>query len=68
MSKKEEIVTVKMHVLLEKVMFEPKEDSELYIMTLPTPNRVSFQTEVTEETKKKIEKLIMERTKNNEDD
>lgn len=65
MSKKE-IIIVKIPVNLEDVMFEPTEDSGKYTMIVPTPNKVALHTEVTEKTKKEIEKLIMEGINNNE--
>lgn len=70
--KKDEVVTLKVIVNLEDVMFEPKADSEMYTMIMPTGWGFKVQREVTEKEKKEIEKeikkLIAEGVKNNEDD
>lgn len=70
--KKDEAVSLKVIVNLEDVMFEPKEDSEMYTMIMPIGWGFKIQREVTEKEKKEIEKeiekLIAEGVKNNEND
>jgi hypothetical protein len=64
--KKDEVITVKAVVNLNVVIFKPDFESGIYKMTLPTGWGFSIQTEVTEETKKEIERLIAEGINNNE--
>lgn len=56
--KKDEVISLKVIVNLEDITFEPKADSEMYKMIMPTGWGFKIQREVTEKEKKEIEKEI----------